>query len=235
MSEYRGSYRSEDRIYREAGYSRGIERKNIGLADHPTVSKLLGFGGVPTSGALLELGAGDGNGTVHLARWPFEIVGVEISPTAVEMAARRLDETGTTSATVIELDAVTLEGLDDASFDVVIDSGCLHCILDDDDRAGVFASVHRVLKAGGSFIGSTQAQPIVGRPTNCEVRGEIIFALREDADELPIRTIRDPKRLAWEFETGGFAIKQWEHYVFLPGHFCHHVHYHAKPVACTPR
>jgi SAM-dependent methyltransferase len=39
----------------------------------------------------------------------------------------------------------------DATFDLVVDGHCLHCIIGE-DRAICLASVYRVLKPGGSFV-----------------------------------------------------------------------------------
>ena len=230
MGQYSGSYRREEWVYRQMGYGRSKERRNIGLGDDPTVKKLLGLPAVPQTGRLLELGAGDGNGTVHLTKWPFDVLGVEISSTAVEMARQRLKATATRNAVVLEMDVITLDELEDRSFDLAIDSGCLHCLVDEDDRFDALASVHRVLKPDGSLLGSSQTQPIRTSPNSetCELRGEIIFTFRADDGWQPSRIIRNPEDLRTEFVRSGFAIVYWEHRVFTEGYFCHHVHYHVQ-------
>ncbi|MCH7686899.1 MAG: class I SAM-dependent methyltransferase [Planctomycetes bacterium] len=58
------------------------------------------------------------------------------------------------------MDVTTLDELEDKSFDVVIDSGCLNSLVDDDDRFDALASVHRVLKPDGSLLGSSQSRAI---------------------------------------------------------------------------
>jgi len=152
MHAYRGSYKREEFVYRTRGYGRSELRTNVGLGDDPLVEKLLSLPGVPVQGHLLELGAGDGNGTVHLAERGYQVVGVETSPTAVEMAQRRLKEAGTRNASVLGVDATSLDGLQDDSFDLAVDSGCLHCVVDDEDRRAVLASTLRVLKRGAAWL-----------------------------------------------------------------------------------
>ena len=128
------------------------------------------------------------------------------------------------------MDVRTLDGLEDKSFDVVIDSGCLNSLVDDDDRFDALASVHRVLKPDGSLLSSSQSQRILKFPIpeTCELRGEIIFTFCTDDGWQPSRIIRNRNDLRKECVRSSFAIAHWEHRVFTVGYLCHHVHYYVK-------
>lgn len=101
----------------------------------------------------LELGCGTGPNLVWLASRGFRVRGLDISPVALEVAARRFEASGL---------AERLEGLDegaigrlryeDAAFDGVMEA-CVFQHLSREDRATAFAEVARVLKPGGLFAG----------------------------------------------------------------------------------
>jgi SAM-dependent methyltransferase len=98
----------------------------------------------------LEIGCGAGNFSLLLAHHGYKVTGVDISPTAIEWACDR------SNASHMEMDfrvdnVLNLSTCHDATFDLVVDGHCLHCIIGE-DRAICLASVYRVLKPGGSFV-----------------------------------------------------------------------------------
>ena len=114
---------------------------------------ILAGGHMPSSGALLELGCGCGNLGLWFAELGYTVHGVDIAPTAVELAQQRARDRSL-DATFQVGSVVDLALYADGAFDLVYDSHLLHCIIGD-DRAELFANVRRVLRPGGYFLVST--------------------------------------------------------------------------------
>jgi SAM-dependent methyltransferase len=101
---------------------------------------------VHASGArALEYGCGPGSRAFHLARNGARVVGIDISPVAIEQARERGRAEGLEERLEFRvMDAEQLEFPDD-SFDIVCGSGILHHL----DLARSYAEIARVLKADG--------------------------------------------------------------------------------------
>lgn len=69
---------------------------------------------------VLDLGCGDGTTALPAARLGAEVTGVDIAGNLVAAGNRRVREEGLSNCTILEGDASDLQGLDDASFDVVV-------------------------------------------------------------------------------------------------------------------
>jgi ubiquinone/menaquinone biosynthesis C-methylase UbiE len=229
MDALRGSYKWEDVVYKDMVEQNLVDRATFGVACNVMLEQLLALPDVPRSGTLLELGTGDGYNTVRLAKWPFEITSVEVSPHAVELARRRLAHEGIRNVRVLQADATALIELGDASFDVVVDSTCLHCIVDASDRRAVFREVQRVLKDAGSFLGVTMSQPFIDPyPHDLMHTGEIVYELLDGGVKRPIRIVRAREDLQTEFEENGLNVVWSEHKILRKEPIAHHFVYHAK-------
>ncbi|NOZ77259.1 MAG: methyltransferase domain-containing protein [Euryarchaeota archaeon] len=97
-------------------------------------------------GRALDLGSGLGTQSLYLARMGFRVSGIDISPTAVEVANRRADLEGL-DCYFIQGDVLELP-YPDGSFSFVLDRGCFHHI-PEDDRESYVRGVARVMKRGG--------------------------------------------------------------------------------------
>lgn len=108
---------------------------------------LQGFARFPAARGkdVLEIGVGMGADHVELARnRPRSLVGIDVSPRAVDWTQRRLETYGFVP-NVRTGDAESLP-FDDESFDIVYSWGVLHHT---PDTRAAFNEVHRVLRAGG--------------------------------------------------------------------------------------
>jgi SAM-dependent methyltransferase len=97
---------------------------------------------------VLEYGCGPGSQAFHLARHGAHVVGIDISPVAIEKAAERgraedLEER-------LEFRVLDAENLDlpDGSFDVVCGSGILHHL----ELSRAYGEIARVLKPDGTAV-----------------------------------------------------------------------------------
>lgn len=144
---------------------------------HEGFQRLIDEGDLPASGNVLELGCGAGNTSAWLAKKGYQVVGVDISPTAIEWAKERITADGVSASFVLG-DVLRLDGLDDVHFDLVIDSHCLHCIIGD-DRQRFLSEAFRVLKPGGVIWIDTMCEPVIAEKlpgydphTKCQLVGE---------------------------------------------------------------
>lgn len=76
-----------------------------------------------TRGRALDVGCGEGSHSVYLAQQGFSVVGIDFVPAALAAAEARAQQSGV-EVELREVDVVEYEA--SSSFDVVLDSGCLH-------------------------------------------------------------------------------------------------------------
>jgi SAM-dependent methyltransferase len=120
----------------------------------------------------LELGCGAGPNLVWLAKRGIHVSGIDVAPTALELARSNLVANGCSEQIdqLIE-GSVTSVSLPDGGFDGIIEA-CVFQHLNKDDRQKAFQEVRRLLKAGGVFVGYMLD------------RGHTVFQKRR-AEELP--------------------------------------------------
>ncbi len=144
---------------------------------------------------VLDIGCGTGNNAVWLAGQGFEVVGVDLSPTAVARAQQRAKDAGV-SCDFVAADFLASSELP-GGFEFVYDRGCFH-VFDDHGRRARFAErLHGLLIDDGmwhSLIGSTDGPPRdVGPPRRSAV--EIITAVEPFFEVLSLRsTVFDSER-----------------------------------------
>lgn len=97
---------------------------------------------------VLDAGCGLGDNSVFLARNGYRVTGFDVSPSAIEQARHRTEDTENTPEFVVE-DATRLDGLDQR-FSTVLDSALYHC-LDDPQRVEYAAALHRVTRPGADL------------------------------------------------------------------------------------
>lgn len=136
-------------------YRSGDTPWDVGVPDRHLVE--LVSGGRVTPGRALEVGCGTGTNARWLAEQGFSVVGVDLSPAALQRAS---------SAPELQGGSVTFHALDfledevpGGPFDFVFDRGCFHVFDDASDRARFAEQVALLLAPAGvwvSLIGSTE-------------------------------------------------------------------------------
>ncbi|MBH1934326.1 class I SAM-dependent methyltransferase [Streptomyces sp. AV19] len=96
-------------------------------------------------GRVLDVGCGQGDNAIFLARSGHEVTGIDISPTAIGQAVERAAEQGAEAEFLVG-DAAGLHGLD-GRFDTVLSSAFYHC-LPEGARTEHLAALHRVCRPG---------------------------------------------------------------------------------------
>lgn len=153
----------------------------------PLLVEFITSGGVrPTR--TLEIGAGTGTNAIWLAQHGFDVLGVDVSPLAIERADAKLEgrSLGCRFAT---LDFLTAPPPDDP-FQFVFDRGCFH-VFDEPGERQLFASrVAASLRPGGvwlSLIGCTEGPPReVGPPRRSA--GEVALAIEPALEIVELRS-----------------------------------------------
>ncbi|MGE0711136.1 MAG: class I SAM-dependent methyltransferase [Planctomycetota bacterium] len=164
----------------------------------------LASGRVASPGRALDVGCGTGTNAIHLAEQGFEVLGVDVSPLAVERARQKLDR----RQLPCRFEAVDfLASGDDLGgpFAFVFDRGCFH-VFDAAERQARFAArVAHLLAPGGlwlSLIGSTEGAPRDTGPPRRSAR-DVVLALEPALELLELRS----STMHSAFE--GFAPMAW--------------------------
>ncbi|WP_168196441.1 class I SAM-dependent methyltransferase [Bdellovibrio sp. NC01] len=109
----------------------------------------------PSAHTALDLGCGTGTTAFILAKLGFQVLGVDVSETAIEMAKELTAQQGLQISYAVT-DILDLSKLQ-KKFDLIYDSHCLHCIVFEEDRKAVFNGIQNILRPGGIFILDTMA------------------------------------------------------------------------------
>src|ERR1700716_2866190 len=99
-------------------------------------------------GRVLDAGCGTGEHALMSAALGLEATGIDLAPTAIELAKRKAEERNL-PARFLVWDALQLPALGE-QFDTVLDCGLFH-VFDDDDRARFVESLRAVIPAGGRY------------------------------------------------------------------------------------
>jgi len=118
------------------------------------VDELLGIAQVVPPASMLELGCGMGNLALPLASMGFHVMGIDISPTAIDRARQRAREAGAYVNFRVGnvISAETYQGMEPV--DCVLDGLCWHCIIGP-DRKLFLDFVRKALKRQGYFLAMT--------------------------------------------------------------------------------
>ena len=128
---------------------------------------------------VLDAACGEGYGSALLAREASRVVGVDLSPDAVEHARARY---GTVANLAFEVgDATALEGHDDASFDLVVSFETLEHV---EQQARMLDGFARVLAPGGLLILSSPDKRTYSDATGFRNEHHVRELYREELEAL---------------------------------------------------
>lgn len=172
----------------------------------------------------LDLGCGSGPTAHFLDDLGFKVVGIDVSPTAIELAKAMSAEFNRKIDYVCG-DVTALEQFGPV-FDLVYDSHCLHCIVSEGDRLKTFKAIQRSLAPGGYFLLDTMVYtsgvPWLEKPEPLrfdenyilwhQVKSDNWSDLEEKEGALwcPQRRIYPSDRILSELSQAHFKIKKYE-------------------------
>jgi SAM-dependent methyltransferase len=198
----RTNYPGHDRSYQQkrntqdyAGWSTEADWQR---GWQPLIQKLA----VPKSGTLLELGCGAGNVSIYLAQAGYLVTGVDIAPSAIDWARENAAQAQVNIDFILD-DVLTLAGVADGGFDIVLDGHCFHCIIGG-DRPRFLQTAHRLLKPNGILVIRTMCNDVPAIPgwgdrfdsqTRCLVYDGIATRYIGDSNEIVQEIIQADFRL----------------------------------------
>jgi SAM-dependent methyltransferase len=164
----------------------------------PLLIEFVTSGGIAPVPAL-EIGAGTGTNAVWLAEHGFDVLGIDLSPLAVERARAKMKERALSCRfAALDFLAAPPPG---GPFQFVFDRGCFHVFDEPDERRRFAANVAAVLAPGGlwlSMIGSTEGpRGDVGPPRRSAC--EVMLAIEPVLEIVELRSaeFRDHGAKAW--------------------------------------
>ena len=153
----------------------------------PALVATVEAGTIP-AGRALEVGCGTGTNALWLATRGFDVLGVDLSPLAIDRARAKLgDAASACRFEVLDFLKAPPEGV----FDFVFDRGCFHVFDAPKVRARFAARVAGVLAPGGlwlSLIGSTEGAPRDTGPPRRSAR-EIASAIEPALEIVQLQAI----------------------------------------------
>ncbi len=120
---------------------------NAGGPD-PDLVRLVKAGTIPV-GQALDIGTGPGHDAVFLIQQGFNVIGIDISPTAVIMARENASNAGLFG--FFQEGDIRQIPVEDRFIDFAYDRGCFH-VLEPQDRPKAVSEIHRVLKRKGLYL-----------------------------------------------------------------------------------
>jgi 2-polyprenyl-3-methyl-5-hydroxy-6-metoxy-1,4-benzoquinol methylase len=111
----------------------------------------------PHARCALEVGCGSGPVCCFLAARGWDVRGIDVSQTALEMARQNAAQRGLSvqfdSADICAMAEQVRDGPDPHEhYDLIIDGHCLHCLVRDEHRRAALGAIRRLLKADGLFL-----------------------------------------------------------------------------------
>lgn len=98
----------------------------------------------------IDLGCGTGDNVIYLAQNSFDAVGIDLSSRAIAQAREKARAAGV-APTFLAGDVTDLKGVQ-GSFDLVLDYGCLGCIMGLSAREKYAEAVLKLTRPGSSYI-----------------------------------------------------------------------------------
>jgi SAM-dependent methyltransferase len=199
----------------EIGYQQLKAKGLVGWDKQATLEQLLAFPyrehllkHLPkTPATALDLGCGTGPIALTLAQQGFDVTAIDVAPTAIEQAyanAQALQQ----NATFVCDDFLTTTELQ-PSYDLIVDSSFLHCLVYDEDRAGAFGRV-RDLKPKTLILHTMVSDRAFdfGPKFEFDLQGFLYYRGAEGRS--PQRRILPKEKIVQELTQRGFHLKHSE-------------------------
>lgn len=139
------------------------------------------------SAKILDLGTCSGAQAIALAKKGYEVVGSDISETAIAKAIEAASNLEENLKLQFLMDDILESKLASETFDYVLDRGCFHCVCYF-GHLEYLANVHRILKPGGKLILKTMSSD-EQRFRNFNQFGEVKIPMPEHFTEELIRKV----------------------------------------------
>ncbi len=140
-----GAYEDRYRLVFAAGAVRWNDPR-------PNPHLVRALSGVLAGSRCIEFGCGEGYQTHLMASMGFRVTGIDMSATAIAKARSEAPQAPRVEFLTGDVtDSASLK-LPHGSYDMAVDIGCLHMLVDEWDRAAYLQLVHNVLKPGGKFF-----------------------------------------------------------------------------------
>jgi SAM-dependent methyltransferase len=155
MSRY---YFGHEQVYRRLeaeGHVAWDKRAYDDFCMRPFLEHALARLALPPGSSALEIGCGTGPISCLLAARGFDVLGLDVSETAVRMASRHASERGLSAEFRVQ-DVVELTG--ERSYDLIVDGHCLHCIVFDADRTRLYAALKQLVGRSGVLVIETMVR-----------------------------------------------------------------------------
>ena len=104
------------------------------------------------SGRIIDLGCGEGRDSLYLLSQGHDVVSVDVSHSALSRARERAAAANLDASGFMERDIIYLRGFEEGGFDLAMNMGCLHMLVDEEQRARHISRVHDILRPGGHFV-----------------------------------------------------------------------------------
>jgi SAM-dependent methyltransferase len=167
-------------------YASGVPPWDTGLPEPLLVEFITSAGVAPVR--TLEIGAGTGTNAIWMAERGFDVLGVDVSPLAVEKAHAKI-EGRELRCRFGKLDFLSMPP-PGAPFHFVFDRGCFHVFDEPEERSRFAECVAAVLEPGGlwlSLIGSTEGRGREVGPPRRSAR-EITVAIEPALEIVELRS-----------------------------------------------
>lgn len=157
-TDYAGHDRAYQRKRNDPAYAGWIKHDELAEDWQLSWQPLIQRKAFLKQGRLLEMGCGAGNLSIYFAQVGYNVTGIDIAPTAINWAIENAAK-ASVNVTFIQGDVLELPEIANASFDIVLDGRCFHCIIGE-DRAQFLRTAHRILKHKGVLVINTMCNEV---------------------------------------------------------------------------
>ena len=198
----RKSYEAHEIVYRGMkkkgikSWSRRTYHYSICPPDKRFLEDVLIQSWAPKKTRAIELGCGTGTISRWLAKKGFNVTGVDISKTAIQMAKA---QSKGLKIKYINNDFCQIDTKSLGKYDLCVDGQFLHCITDKKDRKTVLRKIRQILNPGGIFVVMSMCSPVNHKNfaktyTYQKILGDVIYIEAEKYGKFQgLRTIQGKK------------------------------------------